>query len=686
MAKQKKTAVYPTDLTGISQLMSEGRLDAAKQALGQLLQRNPLNAVALRLMGDILRAEGVYDSAIESYQRSISIQKSPAAIKGMLDAAEAIQRFDVAASCLRELTRIEPGEGYNHFRLALILKANAKTAEEAVRLLQKSIDIGYQVKESYYQIGCIAQVSLNKRDLARTAFLKSLEIDPGYIDGRLGLANLYCENNHIEEAIKLLQTMMDDGTEHAELFKLLGVSLLKLGRHKECLEFMRQAANAAPDNMELLSNYLFMATYTNQLSPQEWLAEHERFGVIVANQARPYQTYQVLPQVQKRLRIGFVSGDFKAHSVNYFFEPLLQELDRSQFEVFCYFNNTFRDQVTDKLQAMSDGWRDIALLSDELLARQIHDDKIDILIDLSVHSAKNRLSMFAWCPAPVQISWLGYPATTGVSGVDYIALDRHYLPPAEHGQFCVEKPLLLNSYRVFRPHEDMNKLPIKPLPAMEKGYVTFGSFNDFIKIDSRVLNMWVALLERLPTARLAMIVNARESLDYLKRFFTDRGITEDRLLLFTKLSFSHFLQLHYHVDVALDTYPFTGLTTSMHGLWMGVPAITLAGARTTSRSGLSLLAPLGLDDFVATTEQEYLDKACFWAENLPLLAQIRAGLREKLKSSVLMDEPAFARDFEAALHRCWQDWCSSNTLVERVLPEIVPDGMGSTSITGEGSC
>ena len=659
MAQVKKTATRPVDLNGIGMMLQEGRLDAARQALDQLLRRNPMNAIAQRLMGDVQRALGENEPALEAYQRSLSIQKSPAAIKGLLAVAEDLQRFQVVEQCLRALIRIEPGDGYYYFRLALILKANALTAEEATRCLQQCINMGYQVKESYYHIGCIAQVSLNKRDLARNAFLQALEIDSSYVDARLGLANLYCENNHIEAAIELLQGLMTSGCNDAEMYKLLGLSWHKLGHHARCLEFMRQATLAAPDNAELFSTYLFVATYTNQLSPQEWLAEHERFGAMVAARARPYDVYQVEVQPQKRLRVGFVSADFKNHSVNYFFEPLLRERDRQALEVYCYYNNVFRDEITDRLQADVEGWRDVAALGDEALARQIHDDQIDILIDLSVHSSKNRLPMFAWRPAPVQISWLGYPGTTGVKAVDYIMLDRHYLPPAEYGRFAVEEPLLLDGYRVYQPMEDMHKFAIRPLPALEKGHFTFGAFNDFVKVDSRVLDMWVSILQRLPTAHLALIVHAQESLEYVQKYFTERGIAAERLMLFTKLKFSHFLQLHWHVDLALDTTPFTGLTTAMHGLWMGVPAITLAGARTTSRSGLSLLAALGLEAFVAGSEQEYVEIACRWADDLPRLAEIRAGLRDRLLASPLMDYPGFARNFEAALRRSWQAWCAT---------------------------
>lgn len=647
------------DLNMIAHWLQTGRPDLARPALAQWLARNPLHAQALKLQGDLLSAEGALQAALDAYLRSLAQQQSAITSKAAVAVAQALQRHDVLAGQLRLLIRLEPQDGHHRFNLAQLLKRDAASAAEAVALLQQCIELGSMVKESYCQIGMIAHSPLQQRDLARSAFLQALALDAGYIDARIGLANLYCENNLVEEALQLLQqAVADTPQEQVRLYKTLGVSLQKLGRGKESLAFMQRALALMPDNSELFSNYLFMATYTDELSDAEWLAQHQQYGAMVARQAQAFSRFAQSAEPQRRLKLGFVSADFRTHSVNYFFEPLLQALDQQQLEVVCYYTDTQRDEVTARLQALASGWHDVAGLSNEALARQIHQDRIDILIDLGVHSPKNRLPAFAWRPAPVQMSWLGYPATTGVKEIDYLLLDRYYLP-ADAVLPAVEKPLLLNSYRVFQPLDDMHKLPVKPLPALEKGYITFGSFNDFVKISLSQLQLWAQLLQRIPDARLVMIVHARESTDYIQRFFAGHGIAAERLMLFTKLSFSHFLQLHHYVDIALDTYPFTGLTTCIHGLWMGVPPITLAGSRSTSRSGLSLLAPLGLKDFVAGSAEEYLQKAEYWATQLPRLANIRSGLRQQLQQSPLMDGPAFATDFAATMRRAWHHWCST---------------------------
>lgn len=660
MAKPGKMAARVADVNAVQKMMQQGQLDTAQQALHPLLRLNPRNPLALRLLGEVLHAMGKSTEALAPCQQAFALQPAADSARALLAVAETLQRFDLAQACLRVLIRSQPDEPYYCYRLALILKSNANQADEAMQLLQQCITRGFMPRESHYQLGKIAQFCLDQRDLARQSYLSALQLDPDYVDARIALAHLYCENGHVEQAITLLQDLLAAGTHNnAELYSLLGVSLLRLGQHRQALDFMRQAAQAEPDNPEVFSNYLFRATYTNQLTADEWLAEHRRFGQLAAARAKPFSDWDNSRDTARCLRIGFVSGDFKQHPVSTFFEPLLREMDRRQCEVFCYYNHSYRDEVTVRLESMANGWRDVPLLSDAALAQQIHEDRIDILIDLSVHTSHNRLPVFAWRPAPLQMTWLGYPATTGLREVDYILLDRHYLPPAESGPFAVETPLLLNGYRVYQPLPDMHKLPIKPLPALEKGYVTFGSFNDFNKVDSLVLDTWAELLNRLPTARLAMIVHARESITHVQQYLGERGIAAERLMLFTKLSFSHFLQLHYHVDIALDTFPFTGLTTAMHGLWMGVPAITLAGERSTSRSGLSLLAALELEDFAASSREHYIERACFWAAHLPQLNEIRLGLRERLQASPLMDYPAFARDFETTLRRAWQQWCQS---------------------------
>jgi predicted O-linked N-acetylglucosamine transferase (SPINDLY family) len=430
---------------------------------------------------------------------------------------------------------------------------------------------------------------------------------------------------------------------------------LKAGHHRQCHEFFQKAIALAPESPAIYSCYLNSLNCSDLLTQSEWFAEHCKYDQIVAAKAEPFIAHDNLADPERRLRVGYVSADLRHHSVASFFEPLIANHNRENFEVFCYYNNHTKDVVTDRIKAMADHWCDCILLTDAELAARIRADKIDLLIDLTGHTAYTRLTVFAWKPAPVQFTWLGYGPTTGVKAIDYIFVDRYYVSDDEEAQYFVEQPVFLKNYRVFQAPAD---LPIKPLPALHNGYVTFGSFNSFVKVSHSLLSLWADILDRVPDSRLSIIIESAETTRSVKDYFLSRGIAEERLMLFNKLRYDHFLQLHYYVDIALDTYPFNGFTTSFNGLWMGVPMLTQCGPRMASKTGKGLLSQLGLQEFIASNAEEYVEKACQWAARLPQLSEIRTDLRERMRRSTLMDNALFAQDFERILRDCWIRWCA----------------------------
>lgn len=654
MKKQNLTK-NSADLARATSLMQSGQLGLAEQFLEKTLAKIPLKAEAYLLLGDIRLKTGQYQRAADAYQQSLAYRVSVESLSGLADAAGMMRLFDVTEKCLRSIVKMLPKAGEAYFKLAHALHEQAKSAEEIIACLQQSIALGYRPADAYRMIGLVAQDRLRDRDLSRASYLKALEIDPRHVPSMLGLAHLYWTYNHTDLAMDLLFRAMEIDDQQADVFQLLSASFLKLGKHDECRKMFRRALDLAPDDWAVWSSYLFSTNYSDALSKLEWFEEHRKYGETIQARVTPMTEYLGKPDPQRKLRVGYVSADFRRHPVAFFFEPIVEHHDRQQFEIYCYYNHFACDDVTLRLKDMADCWRDVRSLNDEELAQQIHADQIDILMDLTGHTADNRLPVFAWKPAPIQFTWLGYVVTTGMSSIDYIFTDRHYTPDAEAESYYSEKPVYLSTYRVFRPEAD---LPVGELPALSKGYVTFGSFNSFIKISEQVLALWARLLNEIPDSRLSIIVAAKESVDYVKAFFAERGVAEERLMIFNRLSMSHFLQLHNHVDVALDSFPFTGFTTSFHGLWMGVPMITMVGNRIVSRSGLSLLAPLGLEEFAVYSQDEYIEKAKYWVQNLHRLADIRAGLRDQLRNSTLMDEISFTRDFEAGFRRCWQDWCA----------------------------
>lgn len=652
--KKPQMVVQFAALEKAAQHINSGQLVQAKQLLREFLKKNPVNADAMRLLGDALSQGGELQQAYELYQRSLSLRMNQETLKSLASTAEKLSQYDLAEKYYRSAIQLRPDDGEAYFYLAVLLGRKTERTADSIKCYEICIQLGYSPSICYENIAMHAQYTYGNRDLARSCLLKAIELDPKNVEAMYRLAIIYWTYNHVDEVMKLIQQIIATDPNRPDAYMLFSLYFMKLGKHEECCNFFKQAVDLDPNNPQLYSSYLGSTNYSEVLSKDEWFEAHCRYGDIVSAIAPRFDSYGNLAEPEKKLRVGYVSADLHSHSVATFFEPLLENFDRDQFEFICYYNRRVTDDVTLRLKKLASEWRDISALNDAELSALIRQDGVDLLVDLTGHTSANRLSMFAMKPAPVQFTWLGYGPTTGMKAIDYIFVDRYYVPDQLEERFFAEKPLYLNTYRVFRPPLD---LPVSELPALSKGFVTFGSFNSFNKISEELLLLWADIVAAVPNSRFAIIVNARESIDLVKKTFASRGVAEDRLLIFTKLKYDHFLQLHHHVDIALDCYPHAGFTTSFNGLWMGVPMISRIGPRMASRTGLGLLGPLGMEEFVADSQEQYLERAVYWANNLPRLAEIRSGLRERLKASVLMDHVVFTRDFEAALRRTWRTWC-----------------------------
>lgn len=365
------------------------------------------------------------------------------------------------------------------------------------------------------------------------------------------------------------------------------------------------------------------------------------------------------PEPERRLRIGYVSGDFRHHSVAQFFEPVLARHDRGGFEIFCYYNLFRVDDTTERLRRRADCWREITSLSDEAVADLVGRDGIDILVDLSGHTKYNRLLAFARKPAPVQAAWLGYLNTTGLDAIDYRITDRHASPEGLLDAFHSERLLRLpDSQWCYRPPLDCPE--VTDPPTMHGGPVTFGAFSGLAKIGPQVVALWCRLLERLPDARLLVAGLGLGSIrdEYLSRF-ASRGVAPERVDLREFQSFWDYLAMHEAADVMLDTFPYTGGTTTCHALWMGVPVVTLVGDSAPSRGGASLLKAVGLDELVVDTPLQYLDTASSLAGDPERLATLRSGMRARMLASPLMDASRFTHHLEQAYRAMWRRWCET---------------------------
>jgi predicted O-linked N-acetylglucosamine transferase (SPINDLY family) len=360
--------------------------------------------------------------------------------------------------------------------------------------------------------------------------------------------------------------------------------------------------------------------------------------------------------------VGLVSGDLRAHPVGYFLEGVMAALASGaagRLEFFAYPSHFCADVLTERIKACCHGWHSAVGLSDERLARRIRDDGIDILIDLAGHTAHNRLPMFAWKPAPVQVSWLGYFATTGVAAMDYLIADPWTLPEAENGNFTETVWRLPETRLCFTP-PDID-IEIAPLAALGRGHITFGCFNNLTKVNQAVVALWARVVEAVPDSRLFLKASQlqepsmRES---MAERFSALGVAEERLILEGASSRAEYLAAYRHVDIALDPFPFVGGTTSAESLWMGVPVLTLAGEHLVSRQGVGLLANAGLSEWVASDPDDYVARAVAHSADLQCLASLHDDLRPRILASPVFDAPRFAGYLEAALRGMWVSWCA----------------------------
>ena len=365
------------------------------------------------------------------------------------------------------------------------------------------------------------------------------------------------------------------------------------------------------------------------------------------------------PDPDRSLRVGFVSGDFCNHSVARYIEPVFKRLaEFADLELHAYANNPGEDAVTQRLRGYVQNWHAVASLSDSELSEKIACEGIDILIDLSGHTARNRLYTFARKPAPIQASWCGYPGTTGLQGIDYYLVDRHFLPRGQFDRYFSEKLVYLSALTPFLPEPSAPL--VNDLPALATGSLTFGSFARLGKINAATLGMWSQLLLALPESKLLVgaVTPVGGGPTRLIEQLAALGVARERLILHPRCGLDEYLTLHQQVDICLDTYPFTGLTTSNHALWMGVPVLTIAGPTPPARQGAWIMEQLGLQAFVATDTADFVQKGVYWSNHLAELATVRATLRSRWLQSDSRNPDKIAAGLAAALRHMWRRWCA----------------------------
>jgi predicted O-linked N-acetylglucosamine transferase (SPINDLY family) len=490
---------------------------------------------------------------------------------------------------------------------------------------------------------------------AEAQFRHVLRIDPRNVDAHSHLAlllqgfyRLAESEHHLREALRLDQ-------QSARIHSNLGRALQAMGQPAEADKFYRRAVELQPGSLLLHSTRLLNLAYVPGIAPEECLAQARDYGRQAgAGVAARYAQWLSAP-APARLRVGLVSGDLREHPVGYFLDGLLPHLDDARLELFVYSTNHAEDDLTERLRRRCAAWKPLYGHSDAAAAKMIHADGVHLLLDLSGHTAHSRLPVFACRPAPVQATWLGYFATTGLAEIDYLLADPVSVPPEHRGHFTETIWSLPDARMCFTPPNDAPE--VTPLPALANGFVTFGSFQNLAKLNDLVLDLWARVLAALPAARLrvqsAALADASVRRHLLQRL-EQRSIDADRISLLGDAPRPVYLAAHGEVDLILDTFPFPGGTTTCEALFMGVPTVTLAGDRLIGRQGASLLSAAGLADWVAHSPQQFVQIAVARANDLPALAALRASLRDRVLASPLFDAPRFARNLEDALWGMWQ--------------------------------
>jgi predicted O-linked N-acetylglucosamine transferase (SPINDLY family) len=458
----------------------------------------------------------------------------------------------------------------------------------------------------------------------------------------------------LEDAEVELRAAVALQADLADAHGKLGGVLVDLSRFDEAEQSLKKSLSLKPQAPEVRSGLIFSRHYRGD-DVGLHRDESVRFGEFVAKQRSFVFTEWKHAPSPETLRVGLVSGDFTSHPTGYFLEALLAHADRSRVEFYAYANQATGDQLTLRLQQHFAKWTSIHGRPDDVVARTIHDDGVHILIDASGHTSRNRLPVFAYRPAPLQASWLGYFATTGVSEIDYLIGDPYVTPWAEQPHFTEKIWQLPDTYLCFTPPDA--PLDVAPLPALKNGHVTFGCFNKTTKLNDRVVALWSRILAAVPDARLflkAKELGQPSVVENLRRRFAAHGVADERLILEGPSPRLDYFSAYDRVDLALDPFPYPGGTTSTEGLWMGVPVVTMRGTRFLSHLGECVAHNSGQAAWVARDDDDYLQKAVAFAADVPALARLRQGLRAQVLASPLFDGPRFARAFEDAMGRMWR--------------------------------
>ncbi|MEX0676316.1 MAG: tetratricopeptide repeat protein [Pirellulales bacterium] len=643
-------------------LQALGKLDEAIAHYRRAVEANPRYAAAYNNLGTALKTR-----AIEQYAADPSRGARPLRETLARDSAsgEAFLKmgsvgidpdFSAATEAFREALRCDPKHTGALLNLGKLLE-DAGHLDLALEHYDRAVAADPQFAMAYFYRANVYKALRRHRD-ALAGYHDALGVQPHNPEAYSNLAVLCNHLAQPDQAVEYCRKGLEQDPKSGALYGNMATALGHQGRMSEALAASRKAVALRPESASEFSNLLYGLNRVPDYDPATLFEEHLEWA---RRHAEPLTALAAAhtndPTPNRTLRVGYASPYFREHAVNFFTEPLITAHNHGEFEIFCYSDARDSDNATRRLQAAADHWRDVRSKSDKQLAELVRADAIDILVDLTGHINGSRLAVFARKPAPVQVTYIGYQNTTGMSAMDYRLTDELADPPGETDKYYTEKLVRLSgAFFCYRPADEVPD--VTPLPARQSGRVTFGSFNNFNKVTPPTLRAWLEILARVPDSRLLVLASLGGHVErHIDELARKRGLDPARIELFQKRPRDEYYQLVQQADIALDPFPFNGHTTTCDAVWLGVPVVMLLGRMYAQRFGASVLANVGLGDLVARSVDEYVELAVGLAGDLDRLAELRSQLRPRMAGSVLMDFQGFARKVEAAYRQMWVAWC-----------------------------
>lgn len=640
-------------------LQAQGSTAEATACFREAIRIAPQHVGARNNLGIALQMAGKLPEAAGQFIEAVRLQPDyHDAQYNLGNVLLALGKTAEAATCLDVVVRSRPDWAPGHCALAAVHQARGQI-EASVQCYRRALELDPKNPEVWLKLGT-ALWQLKRNREALECYQSAIEHDPSYVPAYLNLGIGYRLLVMPDQAIAAVRRALELEPESAKGYSVLACALQTQGDMDGAIAAFRRAVELNPGDVASHSDLIYTLNFHPLAGAASLLAEHRDWA---RRHAEPLTAIAAAHDndraSERRLRVGYVTSYFCLHGMQFFMEPVIAAHDHQQFEIFCYGNVRAPDAVTSRFQSLADQWRSITGVPDAAAAQMVRQDKIDILVDLDGHIGGNRLLVFAHKPAPVQVTYMGYQNTTGMSAMDYRITDRHSDPPGMTDAYYTERLVRLpGSFFCFQRPERSPE--VNSLPALASGHVTFGSLNNIHKLRPEALRTWARILSAVPHSRLILLAYTPGQLERnIKDLMAREGIAGERVRVVNRQDRYEFLELHHEIDISLDTFPFNGHTTVLDALWMGVPSIMLEGDRYASRYGGSALVTLGLEDLIARTTDQYIEIAATLAGDLERLAGLRRELRTRMQDSTLMDAAGFTRELESAYRQMWREWCAA---------------------------